>query len=190
MLIERDQRDDQPCLLDLHAVSLAAVDTTTRGDQKQLTRQNKLPLTAAENVCGEGGGGRGEEGGPIKGCRRVGGQEVPQRAANDDEPSRRREGCHFADTPVPSMLKHLLEGEGGAAEWQSRRRLSGADEPISAFHRLLNLHADPVEPAGGLTAAIPMENPYCSCELTSATRIGTRGGEPWLTAAIPVDDPH
>ena len=142
MLIERDQRDDQPCLLDLHAVSLAAVDTTTRGDQKQLTRQNKLPLTAAENVCGEGGGGRGEEGGPIKGCRRVGGQEVPQRAANDDEPSRRREGCHFADTPFPSMLKHLLEGEGGAAEWQSRRRLGAPDDTEHQRPRHTTLEPD------------------------------------------------
>ena len=31
-------------------------------------------------------------------------------------PSRRREFCHFADIPSPSLLKHLLKGEGGAAE--------------------------------------------------------------------------
>ena len=37
--------------------------------------------------------------------------------------SRRREFCHFADIPSPPLLKRLLEGEGGAAEWQSRRRL-------------------------------------------------------------------
>ena len=30
--------------------------------------------------------------------------------------SRRREFCHSADTPSPSLLKHLLKGEGGAAE--------------------------------------------------------------------------
>ena len=28
----------------------------------------------------------------------------------------RRRDCHFADTPPPSLLKHLLQGEGGAAE--------------------------------------------------------------------------
>ena len=27
-----------------------------------------------------------------------------------------RRNCHFADTPSPSTLKHLLKGEGGAAE--------------------------------------------------------------------------
>ena len=30
----------------------------------------------------------------------------------------------FADTPSSSLLKHLLQREGGAAEWQSRRRLT------------------------------------------------------------------
>ena len=30
-------------------------------------------------------------------------------------PSRRRD-YHFTDIPSPSVLKHLLEGEGGAAE--------------------------------------------------------------------------
>ena len=39
-------------------------------------------------------------------------------------PSRRRD-CHFADIPSPSLLKRLLKGEGGAAKWQSRRRLVG-----------------------------------------------------------------
>ena len=28
----------------------------------------------------------------------------------------RRRDCHFADTPSPSSLKHLIEVEGGAAE--------------------------------------------------------------------------
>ena len=37
-------------------------------------------------------------------------------------PSRRRD-CHFADALSPSILKHLLTGEAGAAEWQSRRPL-------------------------------------------------------------------
>ena len=32
------------------------------------------------------------------------------------ERSRRREFCHFADIPSPSMLKRLLKGEEGAAE--------------------------------------------------------------------------
>ena len=31
-------------------------------------------------------------------------------------PSRRREFCNFADIPSPSILKHLLKVEGGAAE--------------------------------------------------------------------------
>ena len=31
------------------------------------------------------------------------------------EPSRRRD-CHFTDIPSPVLLKHLLKGEGGAAE--------------------------------------------------------------------------
>ena len=31
-----------------------------------------------------------------------------------EEPSRRRD-CHFADTPSPSLLKHLLKGEEDAA---------------------------------------------------------------------------
>ena len=28
----------------------------------------------------------------------------------------RRRDCHFTDIPSPSILKHLLKGEGGAAE--------------------------------------------------------------------------
>ena len=35
----------------------------------------------------------------------------------------RRRDRHLADTPFPSLFKHLLKGEGGAAECQSRRRL-------------------------------------------------------------------
>ena len=34
------------------------------------------------------------------------------------DPGRRRD-CHFADIPFPSLLEHLLEGEGGAAEMQN-----------------------------------------------------------------------
>ena len=30
--------------------------------------------------------------------------------------SRRREFCHFDDTPFSSVLKHLIKAEGGAAE--------------------------------------------------------------------------
>ena len=44
-----------------------------------------------------------------------------------DRPSRWREFCHSADALSPSRLKHLLKVEGGAAEWQSRRRL---DRPV------------------------------------------------------------
>ena len=32
------------------------------------------------------------------------------------QPGRRREFCHFDDTPSPCLLKRLLKGEGGAAE--------------------------------------------------------------------------
>ena len=47
---------------------------------------------------------------------------------------RRREFCHSADVPSPSVLKRLLQGEGGAAEWQSfRRRLR---PPTAAGDRL------------------------------------------------------
>ena len=36
-------------------------------------------------------------------------------------PSRQRD-CHSADALSPSLLKHLLKEEGGAAEWQSGRQ--------------------------------------------------------------------
>ena len=38
-------------------------------------------------------------------------------------PSRRRD-CHSVDAPSPLLLKHLLTAKGGAAECQSRRRLT------------------------------------------------------------------
>ena len=41
--------------------------------------------------------------------------EVVRPELGGGEPSRRRD-CHSADTPSPCMLKHLLQGEGGAAE--------------------------------------------------------------------------
>ena len=40
------------------------------------------------------------------------------RTARHAKPSDRREFCHFAETPSPSVLKRLLEVEGGASEWQ------------------------------------------------------------------------
>ena len=50
-------------------------------------------------------------------------EQVPMRAATsrvvllkDSGDNSRRRDCHFADTPSPSMLKHLLKVEGGAAE--------------------------------------------------------------------------
>ena len=39
----------------------------------------------------------------------------------------RRRYSHFTDISSSSMLHHLLKGEGGAAEWHSRRRLSPPD---------------------------------------------------------------
>ena len=56
-----------------------------------------------------------------------------------DQPApRRREFGHFADTHSPSVLKRLLKGEGGAAEWRSRRRRGQTRprRPHSAPHRL------------------------------------------------------
>ena len=40
------------------------------------------------------------------------------RTAGHVKPSDRREFCHVADTPSPSVLKRLLKIEAGAAEWQ------------------------------------------------------------------------
>ena len=40
---------------------------------------------------------------------------------NSAQPSRRRD-CHFADALSPSLLKHPLKVEGGAAERQNSRR--------------------------------------------------------------------
>ena len=45
--------------------------------------------------------------------------------------SRRRDFCHLADTPSRSLLKHLLKGEGGAAESQNYRRRLGTGMPRS-----------------------------------------------------------
>ena len=41
---------------------------------------------------------------------------------------RRREFRYSADAPSPSLLRRLLKGEGGAAEWRSRRRLGEPGE--------------------------------------------------------------
>ena len=40
------------------------------------------------------------------------------------------ECSHLADIPSPSILKHLLKGEGGAAEWQSRPTLHQPDQQV------------------------------------------------------------
>ena len=40
----------------------------------------------------------------------------PHDGARGATNSRRREFCHFTATPFASMLKHLLKGEGDAAE--------------------------------------------------------------------------
>ena len=51
--------------------------------------------------------------------------EMPLPDSHGVVPIRRpRDFCYFADIPSPSVLKHLLKVEGGAAEWQSfgRRR--------------------------------------------------------------------
>ena len=54
---------------------------------------------------------------------------------------RRREFCHFTDAPSQSLLKRLLKGEGGAAEWQySRRRLV---RPAASVALLLISHTVP-----------------------------------------------
>ena len=65
--------------------------------------------------------------------------------------------CHFADGLSPSLLKHLLQIEGGAAEQQSRRRLAGPcvlDEDVRSGH-------EPFERSltGGGTSVILLASP-------------------------------
>ena len=92
------------------------------------------------------------------------------------------ESCHSADTPSPSLLKHLLSVEGGAAEYQnSAQALPGAvggraagvvrRQPLAVLQHLQGEES-------WLAAAIPMENPYCSCKLTpcSLTPPSARAG--------------
>ena len=67
-----------------------------------------------------------------------------QPAPPSQQPGRRRD-CHSADTPSPSLLKRLLKGEGGAAGWQSRRRLQQPEGLAPFVVRMLT----PLELLGG-----------------------------------------
>ena len=44
----------------------------------------------------------------------------------------RRRDCHVDDTPLLSLLKYLLKVEGGAVEWQPRRRQVVPDSGVEA----------------------------------------------------------
>ena len=63
--------------------------------------------------------------------------------------------CHFAGPSFPSTLKHLLKGEGGAAEWQSRQRLDAAPSRAVQLRpsRRRDCHFD------GTPCCIPIETP-------------------------------
>ena len=54
--------------------------------------------------------------------------------------------CHCADALSSSLLKHLLKAEGGAAEWQSRRRLGGTTVANQSVSSVVSLRG--VEGAG------------------------------------------
>ena len=49
-------------------------------------------------------------------ARRRAGRHKPARAGGPRGLDSRRRDCQFTDTPSPSVLKHLLQAEGGAAE--------------------------------------------------------------------------
>ena len=71
-------------------------------------------------VLDQGGGGRLRDTlRPAPGvlARGIGGRLPPAKATS------RRRDCHFADVPSLTLLKHLLQEEGGAVERQSRQRL-------------------------------------------------------------------
>ena len=82
-------------------------------------RAGRVVPPAARGGGGGGGGGGGEPG-ELR-AERILGRRVRARGAGFSRPvveyqvSRRRD-CHFTDTPVLSLLKHLLKVEGGAAE--------------------------------------------------------------------------
>ena len=83
-------------------------------------------------------------------------------------PSRRRD-CHFDDDPSPCLLKRLMKGEGGAAEWQKSRRrliapdLSQAACPVARYR--------PTSPDASALALAPAAG-----EASPSTNICTRGG--------------
>ena len=98
-------------------------------------------------------------------------------------PSRRREFCHFTDALSSSLLKHLLHGEGGAAERQnSRRKASPAERgsPVQRGgrprHRQVRVGSvlrPPASEVAGVTAE--MINPgESACESSLSLRAGRR----------------
>ena len=83
--------------------------------------------------------------------------------------ARRREFCHCADTPSPSLLKRLLKGEGGAAEGQSRRRLGS---PASWRPRSLGPGASPASHRRLAAAARPTPVQARGCGQRSDPGVG------------------
>ena len=65
----------------------------------------KIPQVSAASASG--GGSRGASGGSAT-------RKIAKPAARRKGSHRR--DCHFTDIPSPSILKHPLKGEGGAAE--------------------------------------------------------------------------
>ena len=63
----------------------------------------RLQVTALRAHAGLAGAGASEPAAEELGLFEAGG-------------SSRRRDCHSADAPSPSLLKHLLQGEGGAPE--------------------------------------------------------------------------
>ena len=83
----------------------------------ELSPANEVRCTAAE------GGWKDDRGRNVG--RKGGGWGSGFRTAIGGIAPSRRRGCHFDDTPILSLLKHLLNVEGGAAERQSRALAGG-----------------------------------------------------------------
>ena len=73
--------------------------------------------------------------------------------------SRRRRDCHSDATPCVSLLKHLLQVQGGVIKMT-----------VSPTARHLSLYYSGAGESW-LTAATPMNNLYCSCKLTRVRRL-------------------
>ena len=106
-MVRADEATGQSYLGFNKSGSMLAVQLTARPGPAAGGQAAELPverLATAEDFTSavtEGGAGQAEHG--------------ATRIALDGGTSHWRD-CHFADVPSPSILKHLLKGEGGAAE--------------------------------------------------------------------------